>query len=649
MSSLVDTEKEGAVAEAATEAGNANEEDVAMADIDGAVAASDTATTSAIAALKSVGKQAKKSSSGKTSPTTNNSAVLAEPSSSSAATTSASQAIAASNLAAAVQMAASLQLNGLLSLLTQSSTPGSASAADPTVLQGGAFATAALVQTGTTSDNEAAAAAAAAHHSSLLSNAATWQVPTPEQVQQAALKAVQDAPPFVHLSKIDSAPQLKIVDAERLTLKGGMRGYRMSRATHGVSSSTTEVLQQQQQSNNSNTNRFYYYYEILVLDPPPISEIVSALPPNARLGPSLQKQIQQALEYDKQHPNYERQQQQDETVDAAVGEDDSGSNSNKLGRKRKAETDAAEDSTSKAQLAPPPPQVGGHLRIGWSMRTGDLQAPVGYDKWSYGFRSLNGSKSHQSRREDGWGGEAWGPGDVVGCAIYMDGGSNTGTTLDPGASTDAVNSNNNNNKNEIRFFKNGINMGHFVISKGKREGGEAFVDIQPGTYYPAISSYLGGAVQVNFGPHFIHPPRPNKLPHGMNSANNKTIFQPMSSLQPPPLSEEEILSRLKRKTIFAKVHAKESKDTPDMKMAAFKEAVLTESRILQDAYRAHKKKHLQFILEARKARKLNTADIEEELNELLEGEAAATTTIANNAEVAMEEDDAGSGAAEEDA
>merc|ERR1719491_2055085 len=53
--------------------------------------------------------------------------------------------------------------------------------------------------------------------------------------------------------------------------------------------------------------------------------------------------------------------------------------------------------------------VGGHLRIGWSMRTGELQAPVGYDRWSYGYRDINGSKVHNSRREDRWGGEAFGP------------------------------------------------------------------------------------------------------------------------------------------------------------------------------------------------------------------------------------------------
>lgn len=31
-----------------------------------------------------------------------------------------------------------------------------------------------------------------------------------------------------------------------------------------------------------------------------------------------------------------------------------------------------------------------HFRIGWSTRQGELQAPVGYDAYSYGYRDLEG-------------------------------------------------------------------------------------------------------------------------------------------------------------------------------------------------------------------------------------------------------------------
>jgi Set1/Ash2 histone methyltransferase complex subunit ASH2 len=37
-----------------------------------------------------------------------------------------------------------------------------------------------------------------------------------------------------------------------------------------------------------------------------------------------------------------------------------------------------------------------HYRIGWSARFGELQAPVGYDKHSFGYRDLNGLDHHYS-------------------------------------------------------------------------------------------------------------------------------------------------------------------------------------------------------------------------------------------------------------
>ena len=41
--------------------------------------------------------------------------------------------------------------------------------------------------------------------------------------------------------------------------------------------------------------------------------------------------------------------------------------------------------------------------MGWAQRSGELQAPVGYDKWSYAYRDLQGSKLHNSVRIDGFG------------------------------------------------------------------------------------------------------------------------------------------------------------------------------------------------------------------------------------------------------
>ena len=40
----------------------------------------------------------------------------------------------------------------------------------------------------------------------------------------------------------------------------------------------------------------------------------------------------------------------------------------------------------------PPETREGHCRLGWSLSTGSLQAPVGYDKSSYAYRDIAGSK-----------------------------------------------------------------------------------------------------------------------------------------------------------------------------------------------------------------------------------------------------------------
>jgi Set1/Ash2 histone methyltransferase complex subunit ASH2 len=351
-----------------------------------------------------------------------------------------------------------------------------------------------------------AAAAQAAQASNLtalvglLTTGTSQGIPSVDHVRQAALKAVSDVPPYVHLSSRDSAPQLKIENG--LIVTGGMRGYRMARASHGVTEGN-------------------YYYEVLVLPPPPIKEIMASLPPNVRLGKKLQEQLQEQL--------------------------------------------SKEDSNEPNQ-----PSVGGNLRIGWSMRTGDLQAPVGYDKWSYGLRDIAGSRIHASRREDNWGGEPFGPGDVVGFAISL-------KSQQP---------------NHIRFFKNGEAMGHFVVSRGKREGGAAFESIQDGTYYPALSSYMGGTARVNFGPHFIFSPR--SLPSGMK-------LKPVSDLCAPPPTPEEAVNNAMKEKIFKK--------TDDSIVAAFRAAIETEARIRHEAYQAHMARHVEDVKELRKQRNLSTVEL----------------------------------------
>jgi Set1/Ash2 histone methyltransferase complex subunit ASH2 len=423
-------------------------------------------------------------------------------------------------------------------------------------------------------------------------NSNSVTLPVKDQVLQAATKAVNESPPFVHFSRADSAPQIKITNSEYATStsttttttttssssssntandieaqitvndhlvckqqEGEMRGYRMARASHGVNSSAGS-----------------YYYEVIIQKPPTAKELVNSLPSNVRLGPKLQREMQEALEAEEERESKVRKENESKTMK----DDDQNmppvNNADEVGKVT---------------------GFGSHVRLGWSMRTGDLQAPVGYDKWSYGVRSIGGSKIHCSRREDHWGGEPFESGDVVGCAISMvsDGsekgdereGTDIGTTGGRGQQPRG-------NENHIRFFKNGLPMGEFVISKGKREGGAAFI-VPNGVYYPAISLYMGATVKVNFGPNFIYPPR--KLPTGLK-------FRPMSNLCQPPLSIEESSVKVAKERTFRKADTQQK----------FLELVQTETRVLADAYQNHRKKHVIDVWKERTKRNLKIEDLE---------------------------------------
>ncbi|PKA46407.1 hypothetical protein AXF42_Ash020298 [Apostasia shenzhenica] len=60
----------------------------------------------------------------------------------------------------------------------------------------------------------------------------------------------------------------------------------------------------------------------------------------------------------------------------------------------------------------------GHTRLGWTTENGDLQAPVGYDGNSYGYRDIDGCKIHKALREK-YGEEGYAEGDVIGFYISL--------------------------------------------------------------------------------------------------------------------------------------------------------------------------------------------------------------------------------------
>ncbi|KAF8101037.1 hypothetical protein N665_0211s0026 [Sinapis alba] len=146
----------------------------------------------------------------------------------------------------------------------------------------------------------------------------------------------------------------------------------------------------------------------------------------------------------------------------------------------------------------------GHTRLGWSTDKGDLQAPVGYDGNSFGFRDIDGCKIHKAMREM-YAEEGYKEGDVIGFYINLPDGEAFApkppryvwykgqryvcapdTKEEPPKVVPG---------SEISFFKNGVCQG------------VAFKDLFGGRYYPAASMYTlpdqpNCVVKFNFGPDF---------------------------------------------------------------------------------------------------------------------------------------------------
>lgn len=171
---------------------------------------------------------------------------------------------------------------------------------------------------------------------------------------------------------------------------------------------------------------------------------------------------------------------------------------------------------------------GTSARIGWGQDYGNLQAPLGYDKFGYSWRSKKGTRFHESIGKHYSSG--FSEGDTVGFLIilperpttkyaphtYKDRVSNlpsrrvklTETPLpqplvkfkshlyyeDKDNVPERLKALQPLHGSKILFFKN-----------GKCEG-VAFQDIYQGSYYPSFSVYKNATVSVNFGPNFKHMP-----------------------------------------------------------------------------------------------------------------------------------------------
>jgi len=178
----------------------------------------------------------------------------------------------------------------------------------------------------------------------------------------------------------------------------------------------------------------------------------------------------------------------------------------------------------------------GNTRLGWSTAKGDIQAPVGYDKYSYSIRDKDGNVFHQSIGKSF--GEPYGPGDVMGFYIYLPAqdassaatsslsvggppstrtnGKGPGDGKQPPTANDSSGSTSSNPTASTSGVSN-VNAAtadtlpgsRIVIFKNGRCLGTAFEGLAAGVYFPAVSLYSlrGGEakVRLRFGPDFLFP------------------------------------------------------------------------------------------------------------------------------------------------
>jgi hypothetical protein len=165
------------------------------------------------------------------------------------------------------------------------------------------------------------------------------------------------------------------------------------------------------------------------------------------------------------------------------------------------------------------------LRVGWATERADLQVPVGFDRHSYSVR-MDGSKFHQSIGRP-YAMQSFALGDVIGCHLHLPtpratgaGGEDSSLPFLPGS--------------RISFFRNGVSQG------------VAFVPLQRGVYFPAISLFMGARVTVNFGLAPPPPPTADAQLHSSSGASDSSCdianwWCPPQNLAVPIRSLNELL------------------------------------------------------------------------------------------------------------
>ncbi|OQV21068.1 Set1/Ash2 histone methyltransferase complex subunit ASH2 [Hypsibius exemplaris] len=174
------------------------------------------------------------------------------------------------------------------------------------------------------------------------------------------------------------------------------------------------------------------------------------------------------------------------------------------------------------------------VRAGWGTVYAVLQAPLGYDKFGYSYRSRKGTVFHDSKGKHY--AEGYGVGDVIGCYIDLPPDTMTHALPDTKKFEPLVKFKNHlyfevkddlpkelqsltpQRNSRIMFFKNGKSLG------------DAFTNIYAGQYFPCISLYKNATVKVNYGPRFDFPPTGLSFLPMSDRVHESSVEQTMSDM-----------------------------------------------------------------------------------------------------------------------
>jgi len=152
-------------------------------------------------------------------------------------------------------------------------------------------------------------------------------------------------------------------------------------------------------------------------------------------------------------------------------------------------------------------------RLGWSLSLGNLQAPCGYDKFSYSWRSRKGTAFHQSKGHHYHDG-GYAQGDVLGFYISLPKPQDPSLLL-PHTYKERplvkfkshLYFEDKDNVSDTEKALRPATHSKMIMFKNGKCAGVAFSDVWEGTYYPSLSLYKNCVLTANFGPKFKYPPK----------------------------------------------------------------------------------------------------------------------------------------------